>query len=278
MVIISLDVNLTLVSCVCLLSLGIHFMVVWMSVRKVEVTRVRGGGSAEVFEDSVASDVAVCVFVDGEFYRTLVASPGMLEELVTGHLFTEGVVSSPADIAELMVREGRVDVSLGSPVDIADFMAGKTRLITTACSASGEIRPGSIRRVQPVEDLDEALIHSAVAELNRLSVVFRETGGTHSALVYLVGDGVVAFAEDVGRHNALDKVIGRCLLDGVDLGGCLLASSGRLSGEMVLKAAAAGIPVVCSVSAPLASGVKVALEAGIRLVGFVRGRRMNVYS
>lgn len=249
-----------------------------MSVRKVEVTRVRGDGSEETLEDSVASDVAVCIFVDGEFYRTLVASPGMLEELVTGHLFTEGVVSSRADVADLRVQEGRVDVSLIRPVDISDVMAGKNKLITTACAASHGIRSGSIGRVRRVEDLDVGLIHGVVAELNRRSTVFKETGGTHSALVYLVGVGVVAFAEDVGRHNALDKVIGRCLLDGVDLGGCVLASSGRLSGEMVLKAAAAGVPVVCSVSAPLVSGVRVAVEAGIRLVGFVRGRRMNVYS
>ena len=249
-----------------------------MSVRKVEVTRVRVDGSVEVLKDSVSSDVAVCVFLDGEFYRTLVASPGMLEELVAGHLFAEGVVSSPADMAELVVREGRVDVSLGKPVDISEVMMGKNRLITTACSASREIRPGSIRRVHRVEDLDAALIHGVVAELNRRCEIFRETGGTHGALVHLVGHGVMAFAEDVGRHNALDKVIGRCLLDDVDLGRCVLASSGRLSGEMVLKASAAGIPVVCSVSAPLLSGVRVAVEAGIRLVGFVRGGRMNVYS
>ena len=249
-----------------------------MSVRKVEVTRIGGDGSAEVLDDSVASDVAVCVFVDGEFYRTLVASPGMLEELVTGHLYTEGVVSSPADIDMLSVQESRVDVSLIRPVDISEVMAGKNRFLTTACAASQEIRSGSIRRVRRIEELDAAFIHGVVAELNRLSTVFRETGGTHGALVYLGGDGVVAFAEDVGRHNALDKVIGRCLLDGVDLSRCVLASSGRLAGEMVLKAAAAGIPVVCSVSAPLASGVRVAEEAGIRLVGFVRGRRMNVYS
>jgi FdhD protein len=249
-----------------------------MSVSKVEVTRVRVDGSVEVLEDSVSSDVAVCVFLDGEFYRTFVASPGMLEELVTGHLFAEGVVSSPDDMAELVVREGRVDVSLGSPVDISEVLMGRNRLITTACSASREIRLGSIRRVHRVENLDAALIHGVVAELNTRSKVFRETGGTHGALVYLVDHGVIAFAEDVGRHNALDKVIGRCLLDDIDLGRCVLASSGRLSGEMVLKAAAAGVPVVCSVSAPLMSGVRVAVEAGIRLVGFVRGRRMNVYS
>ena len=108
--------------------------------------------------------------------------------------------------------------------------------------------------------------------------MFRETGGTHSALIHHRDDGIMAFAEDVGRHNALDKVIGRCLLDAVDLDRCVLASSGRLAGEMVLKASAAGIPVVCSVSAPLASGIRIAEAAGIRLVGFVRGRRMNLYA
>jgi FdhD protein len=251
---------------------------VQMSVKKVEVTRIKSDGSAETLEDSVASDVAVCIFVDGEFYRTLVASPGMLEELVAGHLYTEGVVASPADIAELSVRPDRVDVSLRRPVDISEVTMGKNRLITTACAASQKIGLGSIKSVRRVEDLDADMIHGAVAELNRLSTVFKETGGTHSALIFHGGDGVLAFAEDVGRHNALDKVIGRCLLDGVDLSRCVLASSGRLAGEMVLKAAAAGIPVVCSVSAPLVSGIRVAEAAGIRLVGFVRGRRMNVYS
>lgn len=249
-----------------------------MSVRKVEITRIRSDGSTETLEDSVAADVAVCIFVDGEFYRTLIASPRMLEELVVGHLYTEGVVSSHTDIAELIVQPERVDVSLRNPVNLLEMTIGKSRLLTTACAASPRIRPGSVRRVQSVEGLDDALIHGVIDELNRLSTVFRETGGTHSALIHHRDDGIMAFAEDVGRHNALDKVIGRCLLDAVDLDRCVLASSGRLAGEMVLKASAAGIPVVCSVSAPLASGIRIAEAAGIRLVGFVRGRRMNLYA
>ena len=249
-----------------------------MSFGRVEITRIMGDGSTETLDDSVASDVAVCVFVDGEFYRTLVASPGMLEELVVGHLYTEGVVSTHTDIAELSVKPERVDVSLRHPVNLSEITMGKSRLLTTACAGSPRIRPGSVRSVQPVDGLDAALIHGVIDELNRLSTVFRETGGTHSALIHHMDDGVVAFAEDVGRHNALDKVIGRCLLDAVDLNRCVLASSGRLAGEMVLKAAAAGIPVVCSVSAPLMSGISIAEEAGIRLVGFVRRRRMNLYA
>jgi FdhD protein len=249
-----------------------------MSVRKVEITRIRSDDSQEILEDSVASDVALCIFVNGEFYKTLISSPGMFEELVVGHLYSEGVVSSPAGITELIIKPERVDVSLRYPVKLFEITMEKNQLLTTACAGPTKIMPCSVKQVQRVECLDTSLIRGAINELNKLSSIFIETGGTHSALIYHVDDGVVAFAEDVGRHNALDKVIGRCLLDAVDFDRCVLASSGRLAGEMVLKAAVTGIPVVCSVSAPLFSGIRIAAEANIRLVGFVRGRRMNVYT
>ena len=243
-----------------------------MSVKKVEITRIRSDGSTETLEDSVASDVAVCIFVDSEFYRTLVASPGMLEELVVGHLYAEGVVSSPADIGELNVQPERVDVSLRHPVNLSEITMRKSRLLTTACAGSPRIRPGSVRRVKPVEDLDAALIHGVVDELNRLSTVFRETGGTHSALIHHMDDGFVAFAEDVGRHNAVDKVIGALVLGGVDPSRCVLLSTGRQSGEMVLKAARAGIPIVASMTVPLVSGVRLAEASGITLTALGIGR------
>jgi FdhD protein len=108
--------------------------------------------------------------------------------------------------------------------------------------------------------------------------VHRETGGTHSAAICGPGGDVFAFAEDVGRHNAVDKVVGSGALRGVDLSGCVLISSGRQSGEMVLKAARGGIPVVASVAGPLESGIRLAEAAGITLICFVRGRHMNVYT
>lgn len=250
-----------------------------MSICEVKIKRIRGDGSSETLCDGVAADTAVCIFVNGEFYRTLIASPDMLRELVVGHLYTEGVITSPEMIAELSVNPERVDVELREAVHLQEMVMGKARLLTTACSASMKINLGAVKKPREAEKhVDFALVQGVVDRLNRGSTVFRETGGTHSALVYHRRDGVVAFAEDVGRHNALDKVIGRCLLDGVGFGECLLASSGRLAGEMVLKAAVAGVPVVCSVSAPLASGIRIAEEAGITLIGFVRGSRMNVYS
>jgi FdhD protein len=115
-------------------------------------------------------------------------------------------------------------------------------------------------------------------ELNERSGTYKETGGTHAAMLSSMEGNLTIFAEDVGRHNAVDKVVGAGVLRGVDLGACVLVLTGRLSGEIVLKAARVGITVIASVAGPLESGVRIAEAVGITLVGFVRGRRMNVYS
>jgi FdhD protein len=113
--------------------------------------------------------------------------------------------------------------------------------------------------------------------LNEESTNFKATGGTHSAILSFMDDDFTASTEDVGRHNAVDKVIGSGLINGIPLNRCILACSGRLSGDMVLKAARSGIPVMCSISAPLLSGIRVAEKTGIKLYGFVRARRFNKY-
>jgi FdhD protein len=250
-----------------------------LSVQGVRVTRIGLDGSAEPRDDIVARDVAVCVFVNDEPFRTLVASPGMVEELAWGHMFTEGLISSTDEVEGMIASPTRVDVTLTKPVDIQAINMGRSTLLTTACGSSSRTQGEEVKlnKVKPVK-IDPALVHDIIGALNERSTVFRETGGTHSALLYREGEGVVAFSEDVGRHNALDKVIGAAIMKKVDLGECILASSGRLAGEMVLKAAKAGIPVICSVSAPLLSGIRIAEASGVTLIGFVRGRRMNQYT
>jgi FdhD protein len=251
-----------------------------LSVQGVRVNRIGLDGSAEPRDDVVARDVAVCLFVNDEPYRTFIASPGMAEELAWGHIFTEGLISSTDDVEGMTVSPTRVDVTLKNPVDIRAVNMGRSTLLTMACGSSSIIRgeEAKLKKVKGGGKVYPVLIHDIIGALNERSTVFRETGGTHSALLYREGDGVVAFSEDVGRHNALDKVIGAAIIKKMDLGDCILASSGRLSGEMVLKAASAGIPVICSVSAPLLSGIRIAEEAGVTLIGFVRGRRMNQYT
>jgi FdhD protein len=109
------------------------------------------------------------------------------------------------------------------------------------------------------------------------SEVFRTTGGAHSAALCREGE-IVVFAEDIGRHNAVDKIFGRCLLDSIGTDGGVIVTSGRISSEILLKVGKRNIPILISKSAPTDLGVKLADDLGITLVGFVRGRRMNIYT
>ena len=241
--------------------------------------RLNRDGSSERVDDAVARDVSICIFVNDEPFRTLIASPSLLKELAIGHLFSEGVISEEQEIKSIDVKPLRIDVEIHNEIDIDELLLGKSRLLTTACGLNSPISENELKnlRVSKVEKVDPSLIFDLMKELNLKSLTYKETGGTHSAILFSEGEGVLAFAEDVGRHSALDKVIGSAFMDGVDFSKCVLASSGRLSGEMVLKVARVGVPLVCSVSAPLVSGLKIAEATGVTVVGFVRGKRMNHY-
>jgi FdhD protein len=122
------------------------------------------------------------------------------------------------------------------------------------------------------------VIFESVNALNFKAAGFRLTGGLHVAAVYRADGTLVALAEDVGRHNAADKAIGMAALKETPLDECFLASSGRLSGDMTYKAAKVGIPIIASIAAALSSGLDAAEKTNVTLVGFVRGKRLNIYS
>lgn len=250
-----------------------------MAVRRVKIHRYQVGEGISRMEDVIALDEAICIYVNMEYYRTLVASPDMLEELSVGHLLCEGVIGSTEEIRSLEASQGRIYVELKGEVDLASISQLRRDALTTACGAPP--RPpyeGGLESLRVDSDLsvEAAEVLKMVGKLNARGTVFSRTGGTHIAMLYRPGEGVVSFTEDVGRHNAVDKAVGAGLLRGVDLGGCALVSSGRQSGEMVLKAARAGTPIVVSKSAPIESGRRVAREAGITLICFARGNRMNI--
>jgi len=113
--------------------------------------------------------------------------------------------------------------------------------------------------------------------LNAKASIYRQTGGVHASALYSKDGVELAFAEDVGRHNAMDKVIGVCAERDCEFGETFAVSTGRLSGDIVLKIARVGIPIVASISSVLSSGVEIAEATGVTLIGFVRGNRMNVY-
>lgn len=159
-----------------------------------------------------------------------------------------------------------------------------TRLILTSCGSpdywplSKLIDRLDLRKLPLGLKVKAEVVSKAIRRLNTLAETFRKTGGVHIAALYSAEGELATYAEDVGRHNAVDKVIGVCALKKSDFSQLFLASSGRLTGDIVLKAARMRIPVVASLAAAVDSGVEVAKRTGLTLIGFVRGPRMNIFT
>ena len=241
-----------------------------------------GGLEKSRVEDEVAVDVPVEIFVEKKPFRTLLASPGQERELAVGHLLAEGIIDSVEDVERVVSKEYKVYVSLKTDRRLRLEASKANRLIIPSCGPISDL-PNLLDRLRRPQvssqfRVSPKVILGMIRELNLRAEVYKATGGTHSAMLCSSDGEALAFAEDVGRHNAVDKVIGRLALEGGDFSGCVLISTGRQSNYMVLKAARVGVPVVVSQAGPLDSGVRVAEETGITLICFARGRQMNIYT
>jgi len=230
-------------------------------------------------EDELALDEPICLFVNGEYHVTLIATPEMKRELAAGYLLTQGVIDSVDEIEGVEMDDGNVKVALTGAVDLRGASVSMMNLIVTACASSP--RAANTRTTVPEVSSElrvkASRLKDMITALNSRSSVHRRTRGTHAAML-CGGDGdVLAFAEDVGRHNAVDKVVGAYALKGGALGSCVLLSTGRQSGEMVQKACRVGIPVIASMTVPLVSGVRLAERSGLTLTS-MSGGRLRVYS
>jgi FdhD protein len=250
--------------------------------------------------DAVAVEEPLEIRVDGEAVATTMRTPGADADLALGFLFSEGILASAADVSSVAPCGRPGDEGYGNVVDVhsaAGMRLDPERLldghrmtpISSACGVCGrrsiEDLAARIRPLDPGRRVATALLVAAVEAISHSQPAFARTGGLHAAV--LVGDdgALIAAAEDVGRHNAVDKVIGAALRagrlakDGAGGGRpAVLAVSGRTGFEIVQKAAAAGVPAVASISAPTSLAVDLAVAAGIALAGFVRGGSMNVYA
>jgi FdhD protein len=249
-------------------------------IGKREIIRIDLTGRKRVKEeDAVAIDKPINIFVNDKHLVTLLASPKNLRELALGHLLGEGIIDSPRDIERMSVEGVKVNLKLRAGIQIEAVKS--IRVIPTACGASEDIIEllGKLRipKLKPTKFKADD-ISSAFRFLQSSSKVFRRTGGTHAAALFTREGGLKFCMEDVGRHNAVDKVIGRGLIEGTDFARCFLVSTGRLSADMVVKCARAGLPLVASKAAPLESGILAAEMTGLTLVGFIRGSRLNVYT
>jgi FdhD protein len=234
---------------------------------------------------SVAEEIPVALVYNGEPFVVVMASPEHLDELAIGFSVTEGIVAGPAELRVLdVVRHSRgIEVQMRIPEDAAATIAERRRGISarTGCGVCGVesidevLRPPRV--VQGGSFGPEALWRAA-AELETRQPVNAETRAVHAAGLADRSGSLLIVREDVGRHNALDKVIGALLSANLAPGECFVVVTSRASYELVQKTAAAGISLLAAVSRPTSLAIQLAEHANITLVGLLRGRSANVYS
>ncbi len=248
------------------------------------VLRLRPGRSAER-PDTLAVEEPLLVRVSDHILTSTMRTPGHDFDLIAGWLNAEGAIGDRTDVAgmkECVDEPNTIQVTLAHGVEPPRPRAFET---TSACGVCGADRVVDVRaslRWRLTDDptrVDVAVLSALPDRMRGEQRVFDRTGGLHAAGLFTATGTVVTVREDVGRHNAVDKVIGSALMAGLlPLAGHVLQVSGRASFELVQKAAAAGVPVLAAVSAPSSLAVDLADECGLTLVGFVRGGGMNVYT
>jgi FdhD protein len=256
------------------------------AVKYVRADRVSTGGQAPptAEEVCVVEESAVMIDVQGVETYTLLCTPTDRLAMAVGFLFTEGVIERMSDIDVLKECDDDSDTIrvrlTGEAPRIMD--AGRNLLIASSCGLCGsENLKARIEALAPVGDalrVEAARLRAVYGALRKRQSLFEACGGTHAAALFDENGRVLTSAEDAGRHNALDKAIGKCLLEGIATAGRGVALTSRLSLEMVGKCARAGIELITAVSAPTSLAIDVARKCNITLCAFVRERRATVFT
>jgi FdhD protein len=222
-------------------------------LKKVDYTLANGGFARA--SGRIVKETALTINVNGQHYATAMILATLEKEFIIGNLYTQGIIHSTADIASLTVKNNTAEITLAERKPLSE----KPRKVISGLKV----------RHEDVFECVRAILKSEV---------FTETEAVHSAGLFLDARDAVGIAEDLGRHNALDKVIGRGLLQGIDFRRTLAASTGRQPSEMIFKCLNAGIPIIATKGVPTTLAVAIAEKAGITIAGLVRGSTMIVYS
>lgn len=259
-------------------------------MQKIKILKVDiSAGKAKYASDLVAEEKPLHIFLNKTHFVTILCSPSRLKELAIGHLLSEGIIKNRNEIQNILFEEDKQicyirfkpDIDIKKKIKLAKPFS---RLITSSCNPSDYwpfpklIDRIKLPKVSSSLVVKAEIISNCVKNLNAVAETFRKTGGVHVAALYEENGDLVALSEDVGRHNAVDKVIGIRALKNLGFSKCFLALSGRLTGDIVLKAARIGLPIIASQATAIKSGIEVAKHCKITLIGFTRGKRMNIYA
>jgi FdhD protein len=259
------------------------------NIELTQVTQWEEGKSSHV-EDFLAAEEPLEMRAGRNSLGVTLRTPGNDEELVAGFLLSEGIVSRREHLVALRLPQNNasepnlVRVTLGPKVRVKASGAARRFSAGSACGVCGkasiaQLRRRGLRHPEEATRFDPDILCALPEKLRAAQAVFGRTGGLHAAALFDAVGNQLVLREDIGRHNAVDKVIGWAFLnDRLPLSGHIMLVSGRGGFEIVQKSLAAGIPLLASVSAPSSLAVQLAREFGMTLVGFLRGRRFVVYS
>lgn len=252
----------------------------------VDAIRVEDGVAKPIHE-KVASEVPVALVFNRFPFSVIMASPRELDDLIVGFSLTEGLVADAGEISAVEVVGADEGAEVHATLTADAYLALRERhrrsfLVGTSCGLCGtDSIDDAMRPLDPVRstaDFAPAALVRAMAELPLHQPLNRELGSVHAAGFAAADGGLLAVREDVGRHNALDKLIGHLARRGVDCGQGFVVVSSRCSYEMVHKAAARGIPLIAAVSAATSQAVRLAADTGVGLASFVREGRFTLYA
>ncbi|MFF8598228.1 formate dehydrogenase accessory sulfurtransferase FdhD [Streptomyces sp. NPDC015232] len=259
------------------------------------VVRVRGG-AVSTRPDTLVAEEPLEIRLNGRPIAVTMRTPGDDFALAAGFLVSEGVLAAASDVRNIVYCAGAtadgvntynvVDVQLAPDVVVPDITLERNVYTTSSCGLCGKASLDAVRTTArfPIADapplrLAPGLLAALPERLREAQKVFDRTGGLHAAALFSEDGELLDVREDVGRHNAVDKLVGRALQEGrLPLARAVLLVSGRASFELAQKAVMAGVPVLAAVSAPSSLAVDLAQESGLTLVGFLRGADMNVYA
>ena len=248
---------------------------------KKEILEFRGGEMSRK-ETAVVSEVPLTIYVNGEELITLVTTGDANRELALGFLLSEGFIRDKGDLKSVRedAESGAVEVTVTGDLSTVHDLWEK-RTVTSGCGKGATFYSVlDSLHAKPIESemvVSPAEVYHLMSELNRMSDLYRETRGVHNSAL-ADRDGILVFRDDIGRHNAVDKIRGACFLEEIPLNDKVLLTTGRLSSEIVIKVAKMGLPILISRSAPTTLAIDLAERVNLTMIGYVRGERCTVYT
>jgi len=252
------------------------------AVTSTDILRIQSEGHAKRLTDYVVVEQPITIMIDKVGSFTVMATPSDIEALAIGFVYSEGLIESIDDVIAVSTKPqlpNVVGIEVNDPTHIA---IQRNMIVASSCGMCGTRNIDKmLTQIPPCKEslkISSNMLIEIIENLRSRQQIFQATGGSHAAGIFDASGNIIAFAEDLGRHSALDKAIGKCLLGKISTKGLAVVLSGRISLEMVTKAAKAGIELIVAVSAPSSFAIEAAKQWNMTLCGFVRSDKLNVYT